>query len=407
MAHLVEVELEAREVEWEFAPGRSITGFGFNGQIPGPRIEANPGDTIAVRLTNRLPQPTLVHWHGIRVPAEMDGTSAVQRQVEPGETFDYRFDVPDAGTFWYHSHANETEQIERGLYGPLIVRGADEPTFDREQVVILDDLKLGEDGELSPFGDPHEHHAGREGDIRLLNGRQEPELQIAGGQVERWRIVNAANTKYVRLSLGGRPFSIIGTDGVLLSESREATEVLVTPGERVELAVGPFDEGDVIEIEGLPYDRGKGESERACFGTLRVGATAPSRVSATGVPAPIEPLAAEGTEPNRTIDMKALMHGGHDQRDDPVRVGELQVWDLVNETGSDHPFHLHGFFFQVIEANGEPPPVVTWKDTVNVQKKSRVRIAWLPDNRPGAWMYHCHILEHHAMGMMAHFEVIA
>src|SRR6266536_1751548 len=139
MAHLVEVELEAREVEWEFAPGRSITGFGFNGQIPGPRIEANPGDTIAVRLTNRLPQPTLVHWHGIRVPAEMDGTSAVQRQVEPGETFDYRFDVPDAGTFWYHSHANETEQIERGLYGPLIVRGADEPTFDREQVVILDD----------------------------------------------------------------------------------------------------------------------------------------------------------------------------------------------------------------------------------------------------------------------------
>ena len=85
-----------------------------------------------------------------------------------------------------------------------------------------------------------------------MNGRQEPELEIAGGQVERWRIVNAANTKYVRLSIGGRPFSIIGTDGGLLSEPREASEVLVTPGERVDLAVGPFDEGEEIEIEALP-----------------------------------------------------------------------------------------------------------------------------------------------------------
>jgi FtsP/CotA-like multicopper oxidase with cupredoxin domain len=82
------------------------------------------------------------------------------------------------------------------------------------------------------------------------------------------------------------------------------------------------------------------------------------------------------------------------------------VWDLVNETGQDHPFHLHGFFFQIVEENGEPPPVVSWKDTVNVPRKAQVRIAWLPDDRPGEWMYHCHILEHHAMGMMAHFAVI-
>ena len=239
-----------------------------------------------------------------------------------------------------------------------------------------------------------------------MNGRQEPELEIAGGQVERWRIVNAANTKYVRLSIGERPFSIIGTDAGLLSEPRQATEVLVTPGERVELAVGPFDEGEEITIEALPYDRGQGESERERFATVRVGASAPSRVTAPGSSTRIEPLASADTEPSRTIDMKALMHGGHAQRDDPVRVGELQVWELVNETGSDHPFHLHGFFFQVLDVDGEPPPVVSWEDTVNVPKKSRLRIAWLPDDRPGQWMYHCHILEHHAMGMMAHFEVV-
>jgi len=107
------------------------------------------------------------------------------------------------------------------------------------------------------------------------------------------------------------------------------------------------------------------------------------------------------------VSLKALMHEGHHQRVDPVRVGELQVWDLVNETGQDHPFHIHGFFFQVIEEDGQAPPVLAWKDTVNVPRKTQTRIAWLPDDRPGQWMYHCHILEHHAMGMMAHFEVVS
>jgi FtsP/CotA-like multicopper oxidase with cupredoxin domain len=116
----------------------------------------------------------------------------------------------------------------------------------------------------------------------------------------------------------------------------------------------------------------------------------------------ITPLAGEGAEPTRTVSMKALMHGGHGQRDDDVRVGELQVWDLVNETSQDHPFHLHGFFFQVL-SDGEG---LGWKDTVNVPQKAQVRIAWLADDRPGEWMYHCHILEHHAMGMMAHFRVV-
>jgi FtsP/CotA-like multicopper oxidase with cupredoxin domain len=93
-------------------------------------------------------------------------------------------------------------------------------------------------------------------------------------------------------------------------------------------------------------------------------------------------------------------------RDRPVTVGELQVWDVVNDTMMDHPFHLHGFFFQVLEVNGEPPAFRSWEDTVNIPPKGRVRIAWMPDDRPGEWMYHCHILEHHESGMMGHFEVV-
>jgi FtsP/CotA-like multicopper oxidase with cupredoxin domain len=396
------VELEAGETNWEYAPGRGLPGMGFNGGIPGPLIEAAVGDTIRARLTNRLSEPTTIHWHGLRIPAAMDGTESVQPAVAPGESFDYEFTVPDAGTFWYHTHVNETEQLERGLYGPLVVRGPGEPTLDRDRVLMLDDLKLDEDGQLSPFGDHHELHEGREGDVRLVNGLQEPELEVAAGQVERWRIANAANTRFMRLSLGGRPFSILGSDGGLIGSPVEATEVLVTPGERVELAVGPFSEGDVLELEALPYDRGRGEPRQERFATIRVGPPEPSSVRVPDVLREIQPLAAGDVETTRTVSMKALMHGGHGQRDDDVRAGELQVWELVNDTSQDHPFHLHGFFFQVL---GEGP--LAWKDTVNVPRQAQVRIAWLPDDRPGEWMYHCHILEHHAMGMMAHFRVVS
>jgi FtsP/CotA-like multicopper oxidase with cupredoxin domain len=402
----VTVELDAQEFEWEFAPERTIRGFAYNGQVPGPLIEANVGDTIEVRLTNSLRQATTIHWHGIRVPAEMDGTEAVQPPVEPGQTFEYRFVVPDAGTFWYHSHTNETEQLERGLYGALVVHDVDEPNFDGERVLLLDDLKLDPDGNVAPFGDEHEHHAGREGDVRLVNGRQQPELEIAGGSIERWRVCNAANTRFVRLSIGARPFTIIGTDGGLLPEPLPATEVLVTPGERFDLAVGPFEDEEQLAVEALPYDRGKGETPLETFATLQVGPMAASRAEIPSMFREIERLAPAEAEPNRTIDLKALMHAGPHQRAEPVHVGDLQVWDLVNETGQDHPFHLHGFFFQVLREDDNQQPVVAWKDTVNVPRKSRTRIAWLPDDRPGEWMYHCHILEHHAMGMMAHFAVI-
>jgi len=398
----ISLELEARETEWAFAPDRSLRGFGFNGSVPGPLIEAETGDTLRVRLTNSLPQPTTIHWHGLRVPADMDGTAPVQ----PCDAFEYVFVVPDAATFWYHSHVNETEQLERGLYGAFVARGPGEPRLDGERVLLLDDLKLDPGGELAPFGDDHELHEGREGDVLLVNGRREPELEIAAGQVERWRVVNAANTRFARLSIGGRPFSILGTDGGLVPAPVETSEILLTPGERADLAVGPFAEGEVLEIETLPYDRGRGEPRRDSFATLRVGPAAPSQAELPGSLRQIEPLAGAEEAPTRTISMKALMHGGHDQRDEPVPVGALQLWDLVNETSQDHPFHLHGFFFQVVAENGEPPALLAWKDTVNVPRKQQVRIAWLPDDRPGEWMYHCHILEHHAMGMMARFEVV-
>ena len=415
---VVAVELDAREMDWQFRAGRRTRAWGFNGQVPGPTLEARLGDVLEISLTNHLDEPTAIHWHGLRVPAAMDGTEMVQRPVLPGQTFVYRLKPPDAGTFWYHPHMNETVQLERGLYGAFIVRGPNEPTLDAERVFVLDDVQLDRRGQIKPPGWWLERHDGREGSTRLLNGRQEPELTMAAGQIERWRIVNAASARYVRLSVGGRPFTILGTDGGLLGSPFTTEHVLLTPADRIDIAVGPFAEGETVHIESLPFNRGSFRSHRKSelFATVRVGAAAASRAMIPATLRRIEPLVAGPVTPTREVRLGWKLSGEHGvdftinrelhHRAEPVRVGELQVWDIVNRSPVHHPFHLHGFFFQVLEVNDAPPPFLSWEDTINVPAFGRVRLAWKADDRPGEWMYHCHILEHHAAGMMAHFDVV-
>lgn len=413
----VRVELETRESPWRLGPGgRAVDAWTYNGNVPGPTIEAPQGATLIARLTNRLPEPTTIHWHGLRLPAPMDGTESVQRPVRPGETFEYRFALPDAGTFWYHPHSNETVQLERGLYGALVVQGPNEPVVDRERVLIFDDVRLSLRGGIARPGGWLERHNGREGKVRLLNGRVDPVLEMAAGQLERWRLVNAASARYVRFNLEGRPFCVIGADGGLVEAAVDATEVLLVPGERYDLLLGPFDEGEEFSIVSLPFNRGTGRKRVEPFGSVHVGSAAPSIAEVPGRLRVIEPLAGADAIPTREVRLGGrrswsrgvdfLINGEMHHHERPVRVGELQIWDVVNETVIHHPFHLHGFFFQVLEVNGEAPAFRSWKDTLSVPPRGRARIAWLPDNRPGRWMYHCHILEHHAAGMMAHFEVV-
>lgn len=414
---VIRIALEARQTDWEVAPGVTISGYGYNGQVPGPVIEARQNVPLEITFTNHLQEPTLIHWHGLQIPAAMDGTQATQRPVAPGETFIYRFTPPDAGTFWYHPHANETEQLEKGLYGALIVRGSDEPIVDREQILVFDDVDADKKGRLAKFGGFRERHDGREGDIRLINGKAEPQLTIAAGQIERWRIINASSARYIRLSLGGAPFRIIGTDGGLIEAPVEATEVLLPAADRVEILVGPFEEGQTLAIDSLRYLRMTMKKRgNEPFGTLVVGQAQPSRASIPARLRTIEPLAGADAVPNRTVKFSVgvslrrgldfRINGETHHHDQPVKVGEMQVWDIVNASLMDHPFHLHGFFFQVLSINGKAPAFRSWEDVVNLPPRSTVRIAWMPEDRPGNWMYHCHILEHHEAGMMGHFEVV-
>lgn len=410
----------ASEFDWNISEGRTVRAWGFNNTLPGPVIRAKKGDTVVVHLKNNLSEPTLIHWHGIRLLSTMDGTSDVQRPVAPGDDFTYRFQVPDAGTYWYHSHENETHQMERGMYGALIVEDNTDPRFDDERVFMIDDMKLTSDNTFrrgNVFQRWVERHDGREGETLLINGKEKPVIAMHAGQRERWRFINSSSARYFKLHLGGKPFQVISTDGGLLESPQVVTSLLMVPGERFDIVAGPFGEGETFAIESLPYNRmTMVKSRRETFAVVEVGSPKTSRASLSETLRSITPLAAPdavvarrvtlsvGPSLRRGIDflVNNEMHG----MDKPVYVGELQVWEVANTSLMDHPFHLHGFFFQVLEINGKAPEYRAWKDTINLPPRSKVKIAWVPDNRPGRWMYHCHILEHHQAGMMAHFEVV-
>jgi FtsP/CotA-like multicopper oxidase with cupredoxin domain len=412
----VVVELEAAPRPWDVGGGfEPLDGWSYNTTVPGPTIEARRGDTLVVRLTNRLDEPTTIHWHGLRLPAPMDGTQDVQKTVAPGGQFEYRFPLPDAGTFWYHPHTNETVQLERGLYGVLVVRGDDEPTVDRERVLVFDDVLVDRRGDIAAPGGVMERHNGRQGNVRLLNGRVQPTFDVAAGQIERWRLVNVSSARYVNFSLSGLPFRIIGTDGGLIEAPVEKTEAQLAPADRLDIVVGPFVEGQEIDIQSL---RTTGVMSRRpyAYGHVRVGAEQPSVANIPERLRTIEPIAPAEAAATREVFLGGwpslergwdfMVNSERHHHGDPVRVGELQIWDIVNRTPMDHPFHLHGFFFQVLTVNGKAPEYRSWEDTVHVPPLGRVKIAWLPDDRPGSWMAHCHILEHHAAGMMMHFDVV-
>jgi FtsP/CotA-like multicopper oxidase with cupredoxin domain len=306
------------------------------------------------------------------------------------------------------------------MYGGIVVEAKNDPVVDNDRLLLVDDMKLGKDNSFKRqgvIGRWMERHDGREGDTLLINGKESATLHMQAGQVERWRFVNAASARYFKLSLQGKPFRVIATDGGLLETPRTETELLITPGERYDIVVGPFDKWEVFHIETLPYNRVTfARPKKQKYATVHVmdrkpsKAFIPERLSEIPVLAPQDAMVTRkvklSVNPSLKHGIDFMVNNEMHSNDKPVMVGELQVWEVSNTSLMDHPFHLHGFFFQVLEENGKAPAYKAWKDTYNLKPKSKIKIAWMPDNRHGRWMYHCHIIEHHAAGMMANFEVV-
>jgi FtsP/CotA-like multicopper oxidase with cupredoxin domain len=426
--HTVEITLEARVTSVEFAPGERIDAWTYNGVLPGPLIRARVGDRLIVHFTNHLPQPTTVHWHGLRVPIEMDGVPVhSQPEVPTGGSFVYDFVLDDAGLFWYHPHVMSAAQVGFGLYGALLVDDPDDGVgIPDERVLVLSDIGIERPGvfESPDSGGSTGMAFGREGNRLLVNGRERPTLPVRAGRTERWRIVNAAKSRYFNLDLGGAPFTTIGGDGGLQEHPVTSDTLVLAPGERADVIVTPPGEpGTSLIVRALLYDRGYGsvEARIPIEDLFTLAFSDEPAVTPAIVPAlyrPIAPLPADGATRvhiDLTIEQLANRSFQYGINGSPflngrplhARLGETQIWTISNKTRWSHPFHLHGFFFQVLDEHDQPARPMAWKDTVDVPYERTVRIIVRFDDRPGMWMFHCHVLDHADGGLMGVVHVAA
>lgn len=421
----VRVALVATEAVVEYLAGKPTTVWAYRdgsvddseARVPGPLLRVPLGASLEVELRNELPSDTTIHWHGVRLPAAQDGTPTSQRAVAPGETFTYQFDAVDAGTFWYHPHVEADVQIERGLYGALIVEADDGIEVEHDRMLVLDDVKLDADGTLNADIDPLDMMLGRQGNVLLVDGQRRPSIVARAGTRERWRFVNAANGRYFALQLRGATMWVIASDGGLVPAPIETETLLVAPGERYEIVVELG--GEDVVLETVHYDRGHDIPDPGPLTLLDVMLEPgdPAMVPIPQALRTIAPLPVEASTPRRELVLSENDEDANAPRffiDDaafpdvvPVMVdeGALEVWTIRNDAEMDHPFHIHGLFFQVLDADGSPRVELGWKDTVNIPKDASVSLAVRFDN-PGEWMMHCHILEHAERGMMGMLHVM-
>src|SRR5215831_6955794 len=419
--HVLEVNLEAKPVELEILPGKKTTVWTYNGQLPGPLLRAQVGDRVIVHFKNSLPVATTIHWHGLRISNDMDGAPGVtQPPIEPGAEFRYEFVLRDAGTYWYHPHVDSAAQVGRGLYGPIVVEDpSDSKAFGDDLVLMLSDMSLDDEGQPLPDdnGGQFGNLFGREGSTLLVNGKVVPHLKVREGKQQRWRIINAARARYFNLRLPNHRFVRLGGDNGLAARPEDVYNVVVAPGERADAVFTPADPpGSHKVLQWVPFDRGYGSTfNRPREDLLAIDTVDAPAVAPEAIPTELRTIApidvASATE--RKLAFTIALNGrdvvmGFDgvpyERATPIeaRLGTTEVWTLVNDTDFAHPFHLHGYFFQVLDDSRVPE----WKDTISVPSKSSLKIAVTFDERPGMWMYHCHILDHAEAGMMGHLHVI-
>ena len=421
----VEFNLTASVVRLALKPGVPTEAYAYNGSVPGPTFDVHEGDRVIVHFRNDLPEPTTIHWHGLHIPADMDGSPL--RPIAPGARYDYVFTIKQgtAGTYWYHPHPDLRSgyQIAKGLFGAFVVRAADDPLRSvPEQLLILSDNRFRADGSVD-FAEPRSADGmrdevnGREGDLLFVNGQIAPTVRIRSGQLQRWRVINVAAARIFCLALDGHRMLHVGSDGGLFEHPVEVEHIDLANSERVELLVrGTGAPGDRAMLHAMPYDRYVPQTRPRDWRTprdlLTLAYSAEPRVPLPPVPTTLRHVVAldtlNATATHVLVLSQGLING---QMMDMQRVdvhatlGATEIWQVENVVGMDHPFHLHGFQFQVIDRDGVPEPFRSWKDVVNVRKHETARVIVRYDDYPGLWMYHCHILDHEDHGMMGILEV--
>ncbi|MGQ0546714.1 MAG: multicopper oxidase family protein [Betaproteobacteria bacterium] len=401
----------------EANPATDVWAYG--GTVPGPELRFRQGERLRVEVENALATGTTVHFHGIRLPNAMDG---VPRLTQPpiaahGGRFVYEFDLPDAGTYWYHPHLGSPEQVGRGLYGALVVEEREPPAVERDLVWVLSDWRLDREariaGDFMSFMDAS--HAGRIGNTVTVNGAIRESFAVRAGERLRLRLINASSARIYGLRFEGHAPWVIALDGHPV-EPRRAERVVLGPAMRADL---------ILDCPGAPGSRHRVIDDfyqRRAYRLLDLQYTNEDALRSSFAPVPRlapNPVAVPdlsraerhrivfgggmmGAMPSQrehrgmfwTVNGDVMPDNGHHHA--PMLTlarGKSYVLELVNDTSWHHPIHLHGHVFRVLQNH-------SWGDTVLIDPDSRAEIAFVADN-PGDWMFHCHVLEHQASGMMA------
>ncbi len=440
---------------YKLSPGRSRAAlkgekgpttevWAYDGSVPGPEIRLRQGEPVRIVVENRLTEDTTIHWHGIRLPNAMDGVPGLtQPPIKPGGSFVYAFTPPDAGTFWYHPHADSLQQLGRGLAGALIVEEAEPVQVDRDLLWVLADWRLDADGQIAPgFGNRMEAAmSGRVGNTVTLNGTVPGDQGVRAGERVRLRLVNTSLARIMALRFDGHRPVVVATDGQPCDPHEpDGGRLLLGPAMRIDLIIDmegePGSRHAVVDdfYDGLAYE----------LTAFAYAADAPLRKSPLDAPLrlPANPLpqpdlrSAERLELVLQGGMMSGMGGGMMQEMGAMSggmthgraiwsingtsmtgdghagmpplmtlaQGRSQLVTMRNETAWWHPMHLHGFSFRVIERNGAAVPHNQWADTVLLAPRDTVELAFVADN-PGDWMLHCHITDHQTAGLMTVLRV--
>ncbi|PHQ81645.1 MAG: copper oxidase [Thalassobium sp.] len=429
--------ITARTASVQLAPeGYAKTDiWGYDGAMPGPTIRVQQGARVQREFVNALPQASSVHWHGIRIANAMDGVSGLtQDAVAPGDTFEYDFVVPDAGTYWFHAHNRSFEQVARGLHGALIVEEPVAVDVDRDEVLVVDDWLLNpETAQLDPdFEAAHDRsHAGRSGNFIVTNGDYEFSTDVKKGDRLRLRLINAANARIFVLSLAGLEGWAMAYDGMPLAQPEKIEgDFPLAPGQRVDLFVDVTAEvGEsayvLRTLDGQNMPQATFPVTAASTGSMRgapdalpantiaeIGDLADARSLILnmegGAMGQLEAAILDGER--RTFRQLAdanqfwAFNGVIGMTDTPLATlarGETVRLTIKNDTAFPHAIHLHGMHFREVAQDGQLGPM---RDTLLSIGGQSNEIAFVADN-PGKWLLHCHMLTHAASGMMTWVDV--
>lgn len=417
-------ELIAAPLDIELVPGHQTPAWAYGGQAPGLELRARQGDWLRVRFINQLAEPTTIHWHGIRLPLEMDGVPYLsQLPVLPGEYFDYVFRVPDAGSFWYHPHTASGEQLGRGLVGPLIVEERQPTGFRHERTLSLKSWHVDGQGAFTAFSVPREAaRGGTPGVLSTVNGVHAPTVELPAGQVVRLRLLNLDNTLTYRLNLPGGEARIYALDGNPVTPRPLGREYWLGPGMRIELGLKVPPAGQALSLRNGPLRLATLSSVASSEPAGDWPAALPANPVAEPDLASAETLrfnfewagaVSVGLEQGAAHSFWQINGQAWDIADKncyerPIATlqrGRSYILELRNLSQYQHPIHLHGMTFKVLGSNRRRIAEPRFTDTYLLGRNETARVALVADN-PGVWMFHCHVIDHMETGLMAAIEVV-